>query len=115
MRGAAVSISGVGASLEEMGTGEAIDGDILYFVRREGKISRETMMAEFPNSAATSMGRLSNHVQNGTDDRVHLIETPLVKTQPRFRGVSNDASASDHKHHRHSPAHLRSETASETR
>ncbi len=36
-RGAAVSISGSGDALEEMGTGEAIDGDILYRGEERGQ------------------------------------------------------------------------------
>jgi len=39
MRGAAVSTGGSGDALEEIGTGEAIDGDILYRGEERGQKS----------------------------------------------------------------------------
>jgi hypothetical protein len=54
------------------------------------------------------VGPLSDHVSNDTDDRTYLIETLI-------RGTTNDPIRGDQKHHRHSPAHFRSETALEIR
>src|ERR1700688_4579407 len=55
----------------------------------------------------------SDCVPNRTDDRTYLIDTPRVQAHPRFRGFLNDSIQSNQKHHRHAPAHFRSETAKE--
>src|SRR5271155_695344 len=80
-RGAAVSISGSGVLLGDMGTGEAMDAGILYRARSESKNSRDVHPCE----------RVSVLVSSGALLSFGLVRlTPKKSRQRRRRYVAVD-------------------------
>jgi hypothetical protein len=95
---------------------DANDRSILKYSRLPARIG-STATGSLNRKAVPrqSVGHPSDHVQNDPDDRTYLTDIPLLQAHPQFRGVPNDSIQSNQKHHGHSPAHLRSETAPEAR